>query len=92
MGKTPKVIQKIKLTDLLDIRLELENYLIERLTYSPDKEGKDNLNVNLTKGQGFLRVKHDTDANQVNVFIKVFAWVNSLLYCHHVYHLVEVAF
>ena len=69
MGKTPKVIQKIKLTDLLDIRLELENYLIERLTYSPDKEGKDNLNVNLTKGQGFLRVKHDTDANQVNVFI-----------------------
>ena len=69
IGRTPKVIQKIKLTDMLDIRLELENYLVERLTYSPDKEGKDNLNVNLTRGQGFLRVKHDTDATKVNVFI-----------------------
>jgi len=69
MGKTPKVIQKIKLTDTLDIRLELENHLVERLTYSPNREGKEKLNVNLTKGQGFLRVKHDSDSSKINVFI-----------------------
>ena len=69
MGRTPKVIQKIKLTEMLEIKLELENYLVERLTYTPKSEGKENLKVNLTRGQGFLRVKHDTDSTQVSVFI-----------------------
>ena len=70
IGRTPKVIKKIKLTETLNIKLELENYLDEQITFTPRKEEEeDDLKVNLIRGQGFLRIKHDSDSSKVSVFI-----------------------
>ncbi len=68
-GYTPKLIKDIKLTDSLDIRLELEDYISEEFIFNPNSESQETLSYKLEKGIGFLRIKHDSDSKDISVFI-----------------------
>ena len=68
-GYTPKIIKDIKLTDSLDISLQLEDYIPEEFTFSPSSESQETLSYKLEKGIGFIRIKHDSDSKDISVFI-----------------------
>tara|TARA_B100001173_G_scaffold255070_1_gene226760 strand:+ start:2657 stop:3784 length:1128 start_codon:yes stop_codon:yes gene_type:complete len=67
-GKTPKEITKIKLTESVKITLQLEDHIDEEIYFQPKSEKRENQNVKLNKGQGFLRIKHDGDSEKIMVF------------------------
>jgi len=69
-GYTPKVIKNIKLTDVLNIRLELENYIPQEFIFQPKSESIEKASVDLERGIGFLRVRHDSSSSDnIEVFV-----------------------
>ena len=67
-GRTPKEISKIKLTESIKINLKLEDHIDEEIYFQPKSETREEQNVKLRKGQGFLKIKHDGDSAKIIVY------------------------
>lgn len=68
LGKTPKEIKKIKLTESVNIMVKLDNYLEQEFTFKPRSENRETQTIELERGIGFLRVKHDGDPAKIIVY------------------------
>ena len=68
LGKTPKEIKKIKLTESVNITLKLDNYIEQEFTFKPRSENRETQTIELERGIGFLRVKHDGDPAKIIVY------------------------
>ncbi|MEL0238871.1 MAG: PEGA domain-containing protein, partial [Gammaproteobacteria bacterium] len=68
LGKTPKEIKKIKLTESVNITLKLDNYIEQEFTFRPRSENRETQTIELERGIGFLRVKHDGDPAKIIVY------------------------
>lgn len=67
-GKTPKEIKKIKLTDSIKITLKLDNFIDQEILFRPQSEKRENQNIKLERGQGFLKIMHDGDSEKIIVY------------------------
>ena len=68
LGKTPKEIKKIKLTESVNITLKLDNHIEQEFTFKPRSENRETQTIELERGIGFLRVKHDGDPAKIIVY------------------------
>jgi hypothetical protein len=68
-GRTPSEIKKIKLTETINIELILENYISEEFSFQPKTESKEVIDIDLEKGQGFIKINHDGDAQNIVVYL-----------------------
>jgi|TARA_B110000879_G_scaffold140115_1_gene182508 hypothetical protein len=68
-GRTPKEIKNIKLTEIINIELNLKNYISEEISFKPKTESKEVININLEKGQGFVKINHDGDSKKIFVYV-----------------------
>ena len=68
-GRTPFIKKNITLDETFRIKLSKENYLDEEFIFSPTKKGPNPLTVNLQRGQGFLKIKHEVDSSKVSLML-----------------------
>lgn len=68
-GRTPKEIKNIKLTEILNIELILENHVSEELSFQPKTESKEVIDIDLEKGQGFMKIDHDSESQNIIVYV-----------------------
>lgn len=68
-GRTPKEIKNIKLTETINIELALKDHINEELSFRPKSESKETINVDLEKGQGFIKIDHDGSSEKIFVYV-----------------------
>jgi hypothetical protein len=68
-GRTPKEIKNIKLTETINIELSLKDHITEELSFRPKSESKETINVDLEKGQGFIKIDHDGSSEKIFVYV-----------------------
>jgi hypothetical protein len=68
-GRTPKEIKNIKLTEIINIELILKNYISEEISFKPKTESKEIINIDLEKGQGFVKINHDGESKKISVYV-----------------------
>jgi hypothetical protein len=70
-GRTPTDIKKIAMSDSLDIKIELKNYIEYEFNFTPIKSGDNYEKVNLERGQGYLRILPASGYSTDKISIKV---------------------
>tara|TARA_B100000401_G_C52808852_1_gene722539 strand:- start:2062 stop:3213 length:1152 start_codon:yes stop_codon:yes gene_type:complete len=71
-GATPRTLKKIKMTDELKLKFTLENYLDNSITFSPINASSNIVNIDLERGQGLVKVKHDvSDDERKDVSVEI---------------------
>lgn len=68
-GRTPKELKNIKLTETINIELALKDYITEELSFRPKTDSKETINVDLEKGQGFIKINHDGSSEKILVYV-----------------------
>ena len=68
-GRTPKEIKNIKLTEQINIELALKDHITEEISFRPKSESKETINVDLEKGQGFIKIDHDGSSEKIFVYV-----------------------
>ena len=70
-GRTPTDIKKIAMSDSLDIKIELKNYIEYEFNFTPIKSGDNYEKVNLERGQGYLRILPASGYSTDKISIKI---------------------
>ena len=60
------------MTDVLKLKFTLENYLDNSITFSPINASSNIVNIDLERGQGLVKVKHDvSDDERKDVSVEI---------------------
>ena len=72
IGSTPRTVNKLKVGTEVDIKISLENYIDNTFTYNPLDPESNQINVDLERGKGLLKVKHDVnDSERDQIYVTV---------------------
>ena len=72
VGSTPRTVNKLKVGTDIDIKITLENYIDNSFVYNPLDPNNNQLNIDLERGKGLVKIKHDVnDSERDQIYVKV---------------------
>lgn len=72
VGSTPRTVNKLKVGTDIDIKITLENYVDNNFIYNPLDPSGNQINIDLERGKGLVKVKHDVnDSERDQIYVKV---------------------